>query len=82
MTIREFLLSIHVLQIKEVEVTLTIKDGLERKVLGFRKWHRVNPYNPISYVVVLLMLVLGFLLFGIIGMWKEVDWLKNPFKWQ
>lgn len=82
MTIREFLLAIYVIQVKKREVTLTSKDGLERKVVGFRNWRRVNPYNPISYIVVSIMLIIGFLLFGGIGMWKEVDWLRNPFKWQ
>lgn len=81
MTFRDFLLGIHVLQIKKVEVTLTSKDGLERKVVGFRNWRRMNPYHPISYVVVSCALISGFLLFGFVGMWKEID-LRNPFKWQ
>lgn len=81
MTFREFLLGIHVLQIKEVKVTLTSKDGLERKVVGFRNWRRINPYHPISYLVIVCALISALLLFGFVGMWKEID-LRNPFKWQ
>ena len=81
MTIREFLLAIHVLQIKKVEVTLTSKDGLERKVVGFRNWRRINPYNPLSYLMIIVVLFSALLLFGFVGMWKEID-LRNPFNWQ
>lgn len=81
MTLRDFLYGINVLQIKKIEVTLTSKDGLERKVVGFRNWRRINPYHPISYVVIVCALISALLLFGFVGMWKEID-LKNPFKWQ
>ncbi len=81
MTIREFLLAIHVLQVKKVEVTLTSKDGLERKVVGFRNWRRMNPYHPLSYVVIVVAIISALLLFGFVGMWKEID-LRNPLKWQ
>lgn len=81
MTFRDFLCRIHILQIKEVEITLTSKDDSERKVIGKRNWRRINPYHPISYVVILFVLTSALLLFGFVGMWKEID-LRNPFKWQ
>ncbi len=81
MTFRDFLYVIHVLQIKEVEVTLISKDGNERKVLGKRRWRRINPYHPISYLVIFCALIFALLLFGFVGMWEEIDF-RNPFKWQ
>lgn len=44
------------------------------------KGRRLNPYNPLSYLTVLLTFVVGVIMFGVVGFWKEVD-LKNPFKW-
>lgn len=41
---------------------------------------RVNPYNPFSYVVIIGGLLIGIVLFGFVGVWKEVD-LINPFRW-
>lgn len=42
--------------------------------------YRFNPFNPLSYIVILLILIFGILAFGIIGFTKEID-LVNPFKW-
>ncbi len=47
---------------------------------GFMEAYRMNPWNPLSYLVVLVAIVIGLLMFGFIGIWKEVD-LQNPFKW-
>jgi hypothetical protein len=43
-------------------------------------WRRLNPYNPLSYLCVALVTILGFFMFGFVGFWKEID-LRNPFKW-
>lgn len=42
---------------------------------------RVNPYNPLSYITILLVILIGIFMFGFVGFWKEID-LKNPFKYQ
>lgn len=42
---------------------------------------RFNPYNPLSYIVIILMPVVAILLLGIIGLVKEVDF-NNPFKYK
>ncbi len=47
---------------------------------GFSTAHRFNPYNPLSYLALILIVVVGILMFGFIGFWKETD-TKNPFKW-
>lgn len=41
---------------------------------------RFNPYNPLSYLAVIIIIIVGLILFGVIGFWKETDG-KNPFKW-
>lgn len=51
-------------------------EGRELK-LGAR---RLNPYNPLSYITVVLVLIVGILMFGFVGIWKETN-LRNPFKW-
>lgn len=47
---------------------------------GFKTAVRFNPYNPLSYFVLILVSVVGIIMFGIVGFWKEIDF-KNPFKW-
>lgn len=41
---------------------------------------RINPYNPLSYITLVIIFFVGIIMFGIYGFWKEVD-IQNPFKW-
>lgn len=52
------------------------KDPFNR---GYVK-RRMNPFNPLTYISILAIIVVGFLMFGFIGFWKEVD-LRDPFRW-
>ncbi len=45
-----------------------------------RTKYRINPYNPLSYIAILLIIIVGLVMFGVVGFWQEVD-LRNPFKW-
>ena len=47
---------------------------------GFFTARRLNPWHPLSYVTIVLVLIVGIIMFGIVGFWKEVE-LRNPFKW-
>lgn len=47
---------------------------------GFSIARRFNPYNPLSYIVIVLLFAIGILMYGFYGFWKEVDY-QNPFKW-
>ncbi len=47
---------------------------------GFSTAIRLNPYNPLGYLTIIIALVIGILMFGFVGFWKETD-LSNPFKW-
>lgn len=72
MNIRKVLKFLHVIQ------TVSNKDGKLGR--GFIEAQRLNPYNPLSYITIVLGFILGIILFGIYGFWKEVD-TTNPFKW-
>jgi hypothetical protein len=56
------------------------KKGLEKLGRGFFEAHRFNPFNPLSYVTIILTLVFGILMFGFIGFFDQTTTL-NPFKW-
>lgn len=47
---------------------------------GYQTAIRLNPYNPLSYITLFLIIVVGILMFGFVGFWKETDTI-NPFKW-
>ena len=47
---------------------------------GFNTAYRFNPYNPLSYIAVILLSIIGIILYGFIGFWQR-NGLKNPFKW-
>lgn len=56
------------------------KQGLKRLGKGYFEAHRFNPYNPLSYIAYVIILIVGLLMFGFVGLSKETDTL-NPFKW-
>lgn len=47
---------------------------------GYSTAYRLNPYNPLSYLTIVLVIIVGLLMFGFYGIWKEMD-TNNPFKW-
>ena len=56
------------------------KQGLKRLGKGFFDAYRLNPYNPLSYVAFILMLVAGLVMYGVVGFFEKVA-THNPFKW-
>jgi len=46
-----------------------------------RTLKRFNPFHPLTYMVILLSLIVGLLMFGFVGLWKEVNWDELKFKW-
>jgi hypothetical protein len=49
-------------------------------------FHRFNPYNPLSYLTILVFIILSLPLFGVVGTFGLVNTFKNlgitnPFKW-
>ena len=47
---------------------------------GYQTAIRFNPYNPLSYIALFLIIVVGILMFGFVGFWKETDMI-NHFRW-
>lgn len=43
---------------------------------------RLNPYNPLTYLVIILIFIIGVLLFGFVGFWKEIDFRDLNFKYR
>lgn len=43
--------------------------------------YRLNPYNPLSYITISITAVVGAIMFGLVGLWRELP-RKNPFTWQ
>ena len=64
----------------------SIKVIQERKRRNFNKVYyteiRYNPYNPLSYIFMILELIGGFLIYGVIGIKSDLKRINyNPFKW-
>ena len=71
---RNLLKKIHVIQEFDNNKT-ELKKGR-----GFFKAYRLNPFHPLSYVTFIISILLGIILYGVVGFWKEAD-LRNPLKW-
>lgn len=56
------------------------KDRNPKLGRGYSTAYRLNPYNLLSYVAIILILIVGVLMFGFYGIGKEID-KNNPFKW-
>lgn len=41
---------------------------------------RMNPYNPLSYIVIVISIVVLFIMYGFKGTFEKVN-LKTAFKW-
>ena len=70
----------YLLIVQEVSNEKRHKQGLKRLGSGYFKAYRFNPYNPLSYIALVVIFVIGILMFGFVGFWKETTTL-NPFKW-
>lgn len=69
---RKVLKFLRVLQIKK-----------SRNALGYTyEKIRLNPYNPLSYLLILLTFFIGILLFGFVGVWSEIDFRDAKFKYR
>jgi hypothetical protein len=68
------------------KLLIALKIIQEKKIkdpLGFTyKQRRLNPYNPLTYLVIIYSFIIGLLMFGFIGFWNEVNWSDLKFKWR
>lgn len=70
---RKILKTLYIVQYKTIKV--------DNKYVKFHTKRRLNPFNPLTYLVMIIAIISGLLMFGFVGFWKEVD-LINPFKWR
>lgn len=77
--IQKTLLSLQIVQ--EVSNDRRYKMGLPRLGKGYSKAHRLNPYNPLSYLFLIIIIPITILLLGVLGTLEELNGV-NPFKWQ
>jgi hypothetical protein len=75
---KQLLIKLYIVQV--VSNVERHKKGLKKLGRGFFNAHRLNPFNPLSYVVVALVIPTLILLYGFVGMWEQTD-IRNPFKW-
>lgn len=54
------------------------RNGLKRLGKGYFDAYRLNPYNPLCYLIILILIPIFLLLYGFVGLYKEAI---NPFKW-
>lgn len=47
---------------------------------GFFVARRLNPYNPLSYILIVLVLLASLIMMGVLGFINQLK-TKNPFKW-
>lgn len=64
--------------IKILKFLFILKEKINK--LGYKR-RKLNPFNPLSYLFLVLVVIFGLMAFGFIGISKEMDF-KNPFKWQ
>jgi hypothetical protein len=55
------------------------KNGLKRLGKGYFKAYRLNPYNPLCYVILIVAIPIFILMFGFVGVFQK---LENPFIWK
>jgi uncharacterized membrane protein len=42
---------------------------------------RFNPYNPLTYITLFVLLIIGICMYGIVGVWEQVNMDDLKFKW-
>jgi len=57
-----------------------IQEKRVKDPLGYTTKYRANPYNPLTYVALPIIFIVGILFYGINGFIERFN--KNPFKWK
>jgi hypothetical protein len=73
---RKILVALKVLQIVDNEERN--KQGLKRLGKGYFKAYRLNPLNPLSYIIIIISIPVLLLMYGFVGVFKKAE---NPFRW-
>lgn len=43
---------------------------------------RLNPYNPLTYLFIVIFLIVGVIMFGVVGLKNEINIDELKFKWK
>ena len=54
------------------------KEGLKRLGKGYFKAYRLNPYNPLSYIICIVAIPILIFMYGFVGTFEKA---VNPFRW-
>ena len=54
------------------------KQGLKRIGKGYFKAYRLNPFNPMCYIIIIILIPILLIMYGFIGLFKKAI---NPFQW-
>lgn len=73
---KELLIKLKIVQVVSNEQRH--KDGLKRLGKGYFKSYRLNPFNPISYILVVVTIIVLLFMYGFVGSFERAI---NPFKW-
>ena len=75
---KQLLIKLYIIQVVSNEERH--EKGLKRLGKGYFNAYRLNPFNPLSYIVFVLVILTLIPLYGFVGMWEQTD-IRNPFKW-
>lgn len=64
--------------IQKVSNTERAKKGLKKLGKGYFNAYRFNPYNPLSYIIIICIAVGGLIMYGVFGIFEKAE---NPFLW-
>lgn len=73
---KELLIKLKIVQVVSNEQRH--KDGLKRLGEGYFKAYRINPFNPLSYILLVVTIPVIFLMYGFVGSFEKAI---NPFRW-
>lgn len=73
---KKILIALKVIQVADNEKRN--KEGLKRMGEGYFKAYRFNPFNPLSYVIVIGSFLILLILHGFVGLFENA---VNPFRW-
>lgn len=73
---RKILVALKIVQIVDNEKRN--KQGLKRIGKGYFMAYRLNPFNPLCYIIIIISIPILLLMYGFVGLFEKA---VNPFQW-
>jgi len=73
---KKILVALRIVQIVDNEKRN--KQGLKRMGNGYFKAYRLNSFNPLCHIIILLSIPILLLMYGFVGLFEKA---VNPFRW-